>query len=496
VECLGDDLVLRFAQGQVPATQEHDVQAHLSECEDCRHLVAEAAKALGESRSTFSGSSAPTIVGEIPSLGSHTVGRYQLLEVIGAGGMGVVYTAHDPQLNRKVALKLVRASSAKAEIAAKSRARLLREAQAMAQLAHPNVVAVYDAGTHEGQVFVAMELVEGDNLKLYLKQHRPDWRGAVELFVAAGDGLAAAHARGLVHRDFKPDNVLVGSDGRVRVTDFGLARLELEPEDTPSAEERRAARPLSMTETGMLLGTPAYMAPEQLKGLSVDGRSDQFSFCVALFEALCGRRPYQLTSVDSSPTAFPKDVRVPAAIVALLDRGLNTAPEQRFGSMAELLAGLKAALHEPKKSRAPWAAVIAATVAAIAAGGAALAFATRAPASAPAPAPASDPVAATAPAPVPAPVAATSAPAVAPEPEAVVLTPTPAAPEAAHKNPARRPLKGSRPVAAARANRLSEDDKPAARPVEEAKPAAKASKAAPKPSGDDAPIDNPWGKPP
>jgi hypothetical protein len=491
--------VLRFAQGQVPATQEHDVQAHLSECEDCRHLVAEAAKALGESRSTISGSSAPTIVGELPALGSHTVSRYQLLEVIGAGGMGVVYTAHDPQLNRKVALKLVRASSAKPEIAAKSRARLLREAQAMAQLAHPNVVAVYDAGTHEGQVFVAMELVEGDNLKLYLKQHKPDWRGAVELFVAAGEGLAAAHARGLVHRDFKPDNVLVGSDGRVRVTDFGLARLELEPEDTPSAEERRAARPLSMTETGMLLGTPAYMAPEQLKGQSVDGRSDQFSFCVALFEALCGRRPYQLTSVDSSPTAFPKEVRVPPAIVALLDRGLNTTPDQRFGSMAELLAGLKAALHEPKKSRAPWAAVIAATVAAIAAGGAALVFATRAPA--PAAVPVAEPVAAAVPAPVPAPVAApvaaTSAPAAALEPEPVVLTPTPAAPEAAHKNPARRPLKGSRPVAAARANRLTEDDKPTAHPADNPKPAAKPAKApAPKPSGDDAPIDNPWGKPP
>src|SRR5215471_9611631 len=193
-------------------------------------------------------------------------GRYKLVEKLGVGGMGVVYLAEDPQLGRQVAIKLMDPKTSGTQSASEGRGRLLREAQALAQLSHPNVIAVYDVGTSANQVFIAMEYVEGSTLSQWLAERKRTWHEVLSTFVQAGRGLAAAHAAGIVHRDFKPDNVLVGNDGRVRVLDFGLARPLAETKTAP----RLAKLDVPVTEPGRFIGTPAYMAPEQLTGEQVD----------------------------------------------------------------------------------------------------------------------------------------------------------------------------------------------------------------------------------
>jgi eukaryotic-like serine/threonine-protein kinase len=297
------------------------------------------------------------------------VGRYLILDRIGSGGMGVVYSAFDPELDRKVALKLLRPDRGVSS-GEPGRLRLLREAQAIARLSHPNVVAVYDAGSFGRQVFVAMELVEGSILRRWLEEEKPSWREALQRFLLAGRGLAAAHAAGLVHRDFKPDNVLLGKDGRVRVVDFGLARPLGEPrEPMVEGEEGGSGQGFGilsspLTQWGMILGTPAYMAPEQLRGEAADARSDQFSFCVSLYEALYGERPFAGDGPRQIGEAVargeirgePARTRVPGRLRAALLRGLSSDPERRYPSMEELLHELE---RDPAARRRRWLAVAA-----------------------------------------------------------------------------------------------------------------------------------------
>ncbi|MCA9717773.1 MAG: serine/threonine protein kinase, partial [Myxococcales bacterium] len=228
------------------------------------------------------------------------VGRYVMIERVGAGAMGVVYSAYDPELDRKVAIKLLQPGSDDEAL----QLRLVREAQAMARLSHPNVVHVHDVGRHGDRVFIAMEFVRGRSLGSWLRfavAPRP-WRETLELFVQAGRGLRAAHDVGLVHRDFKPDNILIDDLGTPKVTDFGLAR-SADASASPGADAatrvtaREPVEPveleeLALTRTGALVGTPAYMAPEQHLGETADARSDQFSYCVSLYEALYGARPF------------------------------------------------------------------------------------------------------------------------------------------------------------------------------------------------------------
>ncbi|HSS01717.1 MAG TPA: serine/threonine-protein kinase, partial [Kofleriaceae bacterium] len=295
-------------------------------------------------------------------------GRYVFAGEIGFGGMGVVYAAHDPELDRLVAVKLLRGDSdPQLEL------RLRREAQAMAQLAHPNVVTVHDVGAFEGRMFIAMEYVEGETLARWL--HRPrSQREILEVYCAAGRGLAAAHAAGIVHRDFKPENVLIGRDGRVRVGDFGLAcptctgrsPVGAGP-DTVHAPSESAEALARLTTPGTLLGTRHYMAPELYQGAVADARSDQFSFCVALFASLHRRRPFEVNAASAlarNPQPIPlreiERARVPRRVRAALRRGLAIDPASRFPSLDELLEALA---PSPHRLRRPLIAVAAAVAA-------------------------------------------------------------------------------------------------------------------------------------
>lgn len=261
------------------------------------------------------------------------LGRYVLLERLGAGGMGVVYAAYDPELERKVAVKLLRSDAADARAADEGQSRLLREAQAMARLSHPNVLPVFDVGVVGDRVFIAMELVEGCDARQWREAAARNWTQVLAVYLQAARGLSAAHAAGLVHRDFKPENVLVGADGRTRVTDFGLARAEAGGPSTLMGSSSLHSR---VTQEGRVLGTPAYMAPEQWRGEPPDARADQFAFCVALWEALTGQRPFE-------PDGAGGARRVPVRVRRALLRGLASSPEGRFASMAELVAALERA---------------------------------------------------------------------------------------------------------------------------------------------------------
>jgi tetratricopeptide (TPR) repeat protein len=296
------------------------------------------------------------------------VGRYKVVAALGRGAMGVVVRAHDPQLGRDVALKLVRSAAQHDDPGA---VRLMREAQALAQLSHPNVVAVHDVGAFEGQVFLAMEMVRGETLSRWLDRGRP-WREIVAVFLDAGRGLAAAHGAGLVHRDFKPGNVIVGDDRRARVLDFGLARSsgggslsdELESSSTSSPDLRSgddssgaALLATQLTQAGAIIGTPRYMAPEQLRGEAIDARADQFAFCVALYQALYGIAPYAegaadrqelLARIDRGVVAPPRrgyGRGVPTRLRQALTRGLRGPPGERHTSMAPLLLALEGSLR-------------------------------------------------------------------------------------------------------------------------------------------------------
>jgi tetratricopeptide (TPR) repeat protein len=279
------------------------------------------------------------------------LGRFSVLNRLGAGGMGVVYSAYDPELDRRVAIKLLGYADERSRDA---NLRLLREAQAMARLSHPNVVSVYDVGELDDRtVFLAMELVEGDSFDQWLKAKPRSYPEVRDMLIHAGRGLAAAHRAGLVHRDFKPANLLVGTDGRARVTDFGIARLEdAEPTDDGDAiatGSLSGVTPLAidLTRTGTAVGTPAYMAPEQHRGQPVDARADQFAFCVTAWEAVWGARPFTgkgaelLAQVGKGAPKPPKDVRdAPPGLPAILRRGLADAPASRWPSMDELLVQL------------------------------------------------------------------------------------------------------------------------------------------------------------
>jgi tetratricopeptide (TPR) repeat protein len=300
-----------------------------------------------------------------PSAGS-TIGRYVVIAELGQGGMGVVLRAYDPKLHREVALKIVGARSTDGQV------RLVREARALAQINHRNVVAVYDVETERDHgVILAMELVDGVSLDRWLSDAPRSWRDVLPKFAAAGRGLAAAHAKGLLHRDFKPGNVLVGNDERVRVTDFGLAcAARSEPSDDPTVPSTADdAFAEDLTGTGVVMGTPGYMAPEQHEDRDLGPAADQYAFCVALWEALTGVRPFRgaTLAVDKlrGPPPWPAGNDVPSVIVQATTRGLSPEPGDRFASMDDLLAALARATRHRRQW--PWIGLAGTSVAALAA---------------------------------------------------------------------------------------------------------------------------------
>ena len=305
------------------------------------------------------------------------IGRYVVIEEVGSGTMGLVVAAFDPTLDRKVAIKVVRLDPTGTT---SGRQRLIREAQAMAKLQHPNVVTVFEVGTFRDQLFLAMEYIAGSTLADWLKQPGRTRREIVAAFVAAGQGLAAAHRASIVHRDFKPSNVLVAKDGRVRVADFGLATAPTDVPPPPVHVPRDSdPGPMGMTKTGAILGTPAYMSPEQYRGEAADARADQYSFCVALYEALHGELPFEgatfLVYRDNVLAGrireAPKDSDVPPRIRKVLLRGLALAPGDRYPDLDQLLDELSydpAARRRIALAGAAGAAAVAATAIALGVG--------------------------------------------------------------------------------------------------------------------------------
>jgi tRNA A-37 threonylcarbamoyl transferase component Bud32 len=365
--CLDEQTVVAFVSGALTGAKLAAAEHHLLGCSDCATLVALAAPTtLVKQRNTLEWAGAPPIDDGPPGpattqvldgpppgafesdtaiidFGSpemhrpgNMVGRYRLLQLVGRGGMGEVYAAHDPELDRKIAIKIMRGDTLPDDVEAR---RLIREAQAIAKLSHPNLVTVYDVGSAAGRVFVAMELIEGDTIAAWLDKKRRPRDEILRVFSLAGRGLAAAHRAGIIHRDFKPQNVMVAGDGAVRVMDFGLAALR-QTLHGPKAQR--------LTRIGSILGTPLYMSPEQLCGQSVDPRADQFSFCVALYEALYGERPFagnnfaelRAAVLDGEPRPAPLSSRVPSRLRAILLRGLSVVPGKRFPDMDALLKAL------------------------------------------------------------------------------------------------------------------------------------------------------------
>ncbi len=353
-----------LSAGRLDAETRHVISSHVAQCARCRaagSMRRNADVTLGDTVATgnvaipnvdplavtggvdpLAATGAVTTSAVVRSRGNlvgRSLGRYAIVDRLGAGAMGVVYRAEDAELGRSVAIKLLhRPEPTLTE-------RLVREARAMAKVTHPNVVAVYDVGTQAGATYIAMELVGGDSLRAW--QQRRTIHDIVQAYVAAGRGLSAAHDAGIVQRDFKPDNVLVGSDGRVRVTDFGLAASPIDAR-TPSSTASASMSDVNLTTSGSVMGTPAYMAPEQFEGGNVDARTDQFNFCASLYEALYGERPFEGATfpelhdnvVNGRIRTAPSNSRVPKALRSIVVRGLAVRPGDRHPSMALLLREL------------------------------------------------------------------------------------------------------------------------------------------------------------
>jgi serine/threonine protein kinase len=349
--CVDDETLFALARGELSAAELSSVERHLQDCADCRAVLAEAARSFQE----------PAAAAD-ELRGGSSIARYQISALLGAGASGVVYRAFDPQLKRAVAVKLLRSElhlqgSASPEL-------LLREAQSMARLSDPRVVAVYDVGLHEGRVYLVMEYVDGTTLNEWLRAKPRSSAEIIGVFADAGRGLCAAHEKGLVHRDFKPENVLVARDGHAKVTDFGLARAS-EPWSFAREADDSASTELYAPTRG-LVGTPAYMAPELFEGEKASPASDQFAFAVALFTALFDRHPFKAgegialgelvtRARAGSPQKPPLITAERERLFNVLLRALSASPSRRFPDLSELLASLeRAASVRPRRALLVW----------------------------------------------------------------------------------------------------------------------------------------------
>jgi serine/threonine protein kinase len=349
MECPDENALVAMIEGELDPADRDALDAHLDSCAICASLVIELAHVLtpaDPARDVVTPADAQRRIG----------GGYVLGALIGQGGMGAVYEGHHETLERRVAIKLLRADMADEQMRHVYTERLLREARLLASLSHPHIVTIYDVGVwREDQIFLAMELIQGDTLRGWLIQQPRTWHEILHVYLQAARGLEAAHERGIIHRDVKPENMLIGHDGRVRVSDFGLARARGVAVEEALAASHASSTPDHITRTGDIMGTPAYMAPEQHLGAEVDAPADQFALCVALWEALCGERPFagstrQALSMEVCAgrlQAAPQHVEAPRALLDVLRRGLQSSPAQRWGSMGELIDALEQAALPP-----------------------------------------------------------------------------------------------------------------------------------------------------
>ncbi|HUS28149.1 MAG TPA: protein kinase [Kofleriaceae bacterium] len=379
MECANADTLAGLVAGALPEAERAAIATHAASCKRCHALIDELFESSSAGGPVTPAGPDDTTQGDEPdgsrpsriSLrpGAH-VGRYVIEERIGAGGMGVVFAATDSELHRRVAIKLLRqGGQGHARMSTAGRERLMREARLLASLSHPNVLTVFDVGTHETDVFIAMELVDGGSLSSWLRRAPRTTDEIIDRMIEAGRGLGAAHAGGVVHRDVKPDNILVGLDGRARVTDFGLARIDQELAPDIDAMRAAALSP-DLTKTGALMGTPVYMAPEQWRKGAVDPRTDQWSFCATLYELVAGVRPFTVddpdkraAEIEEGRIAAPADGRtVPSWLRKIVERGLRANPKDRWPSMEVVVAAL--VRGRGRKSRIVRAVVIAGVLAA------------------------------------------------------------------------------------------------------------------------------------
>ncbi|HSN24787.1 MAG TPA: protein kinase [Kofleriaceae bacterium] len=317
--CPPADKLLEFAAGALPEDQAATLEKHIDECTECRGALSNLAR--GDAPPSF--------------------GRYRIDTVLGSGGMGIVYRAWDPQLARPVAIKVVRRGGEDTQ----GRARLVREAQALARLSHPNVCHVYDVGTDGDEVWVAMELIDGVSLRQWVDQTRTREQ-ILDVLIGAANGIAAAHEAGLVHRDVKPENVLITRDGRAIVTDFGLARTE----DRIDPNASTLSTDPHLTATGAIAGTPAYIAPEQLTGDPIDARVDQFAWAVMAWELLVGARPFPIVfaaRIEAVQNGLKPPEALPRHLGTALVKAMSYVARDRFASMRELIEAMRAAPVEP-----------------------------------------------------------------------------------------------------------------------------------------------------
>ncbi len=403
--CPSPEAWQEYAAGRLDAPTREYFATHLSTCVDCQKIAGEARAEHADAQTAEEAAAVTADVSpraaerrqvrpEPPKPAEvavaappQRIGRYLVLETLGVGGMGEVLLAYDPALDRRVAVKLAQQRPGDDTL----EVRLEREAQALARAVDRHVVTVYDTGKVDGRPYVAMEYVPGSTLKTWLKQPHPRVE-VLRVFSEAARGLAAAHRVGVVHRDFKPDNVLLDKDGQARVTDFGLARFSgdvdpaaelvstTEDDSQSSSSHSRPSTSASVTQVGAVIGTPAYMSPEQWAAAPLDARTDQFSFCVALHEALLGKRPFAKPRKKGEAPAFErtpeslKGVReLPGPLRLVLTRGLSIDPAARFPTMDALLLEYEKAR---RPSRVRWF-VAAAVLVVVATGG--IAWASRSP---------------------------------------------------------------------------------------------------------------------
>ena len=374
-QCHGDDVFAALIEGQLDDAELAALYRHTDDCAHCRELMVQLARVQRVALEADAPTEMPSGAGGGPSVDIEAgtgLDQYRVTRLIGEGGMGRVFAAEDEALGRSVAIKAVRPHHGASD--PDWTVRLVREAQAMAKLTHPNVLTVYGVGTHGADVYFAMELVDGVTLGQWVAEEERPWKAVLETYIAAGRGLAAAHAAGLVHRDFKPSNVLVSRDERVLVTDFGLVAQAGEDVDT-GTEISTQRWDDELTRDGMVMGTPAYMAPEQVRTEKTDARADQFAFCVALTEALYGEHPFERNvalalGAGSWSPRFGERRGPPARLERVLTRGMDRDPDKRYPTMDALLEQLDAIAKG--RVRLAWGGLAAVAVAAAAWLGAAM----------------------------------------------------------------------------------------------------------------------------